>query len=107
MIESIVLLTLALFYWVHNRHESLEVNAVCAIVFTTLYLTAHLFVPPTLEVTSMRLGLLFGYLPLVSLAVILFPQLNPGSPVPVTRFFGWIGLLAVFLILCVMKLFVW
>ena len=102
-----MLLILASLYVVWNRHESFEAGAVFAIAFAAVYLATYLFIPPVLEVTSMRLGLLFGYVPLVSLAAVLFPQLNPGSPVPVTRFFGWIGLVAVFLILCVMKLFVW
>ena len=72
-----MLLTLALFYGVYNRHEPFELNAVCAIVFTAIYLVVYLLIPPTLEVRSMRLGLLFGYVPLVSLAVILFPSSTP------------------------------
>ncbi|NLC01150.1 MAG: hypothetical protein GX789_07780 [Pseudomonas formosensis] len=102
-----MLLILASLYVVWNRHESFEAGAVFAIVFAAIYLTTYLFIPPVLEVTSMRLGLLFGYVPLVSLAAVLFPELNPSSPVPVTRFLGWVGLVVVFLILCVMKIFVW
>lgn len=102
-----MLLILASLYVVWSRHESFEAGAFCAIVFAAVYLATYLFIPPTLEVTSMRLGLLFGYVPLVSLAAVLFPELNPSSPVPVTRFLGWVGLVAVFLILCVMKVFVW
>ena len=102
-----MLLALASLYVVWSKHESFEASAVCAIVFAAIYRATYLFIPPTLEVTSMRLGLLFGYVPLVSFAAVLFPQLNPGSPVPVTRFLGWVGLVAVFLILCVMKIFVW
>ena len=104
--ESIALLILASAYLIYNWHQ-LEKNAVWALLVTAIYLIAYLFVPPTLEITSMRVGLLFGYVPFVSLGAILFPQLNPHSPVQVTRAFGWIGLLAMVLILCVLKLFVW
>lgn len=106
MFESLALFILASVYLFCNWRQ-LEATALVALAVTVIYCLAYLFVPPVLELTSMRFGLLFGYVPLVSLGAILFPQLSPQSPVQVTQAFGWMGLLAVFVILCVLKLFVW
>lgn len=107
MIESTAFLALALLYTFINRDEPFEINAVFAIVFTAIYLAVYLLVSPQLEITPKHLGGIFGYVPIVSFAAILFPQLNSHSPIQVTRFFGWLGLVVVLLILCILKLFVW
>lgn len=107
MIESIGFLGLASLYAYFNRREPFEINVACAIVVAAIYLATYVLVPPKLAVTSMRLGAIFGYVPLVSFGAILFPQLNSYLPVKVTRLLGWFGLVAILLILCILKLFVW
>lgn len=107
MIESIGFLGLVSLYVYFNRHEPFEINVACAIAVAAIYLAAYILIPPKLEVTSMRLGAIFGYVPLVSFGVILFPQLNSHLPVKATRLLGWFGLVATLLILCILKLFVW
>lgn len=107
MIESIGFLGLASLYVYFNRHEPFEFNVACAIVAAAIYLATYMLAPPKLEVTSMRLGAMFGYVPLVSFGAILFPQINSHLPVKVTRLLGWFGLVAMLLILCILKVFVW
>ena len=107
MVELTAFLALTLFYVFVNRAEPFEISVVFAIGFTAIYLAVYLLVPPKLEIISRYLGGIFGYVPMVSLAAIMFPQFNSRSPVQVTRFFGWLGLIVVLLILCILKLFVW
>lgn len=107
LVESIGILSLALVYLICNRHYPLEVGAVCAMLFAGLYLVVYFFIAPTQTVPSGRAGLLFSYVPMISFGAILFPELNLRSPAQVTRFFGWVGMVIVFLILCFMKLLIW
>ncbi|WP_325893092.1 hypothetical protein [Grimontia sp. NTOU-MAR1] len=53
------------------------------------------------------MGQLYGLVPLLSLGAILFPQINTQSPESVTRSIGWIGLVAVSIVLACFKLYVW
>lgn len=107
MIEITVFLALTLFYFYVNRYYPLEASTFVAVVFMALYFTVYLAVPPKPELTSRHLGLAFGYVPLVSYAVILFPQFNEHLPSQFTRFLGWFGMIFVFIALGALKLFVW
>lgn len=107
MIEITVAVALLVLYLIFNRGEAYEVQAVFASVIMATYLVVYLCVPPKLAITSTHLGQIFGFVPAVSFGVILFPDLNERLPVRVTRFLGWLGLLLVLSILCVLKIFIW
>lgn len=107
MIEITVAIALLTLYLVFNREETYEIQVVFASIIMTIYLMVYLCVPPKLGITSTHLGQIFGFVPAMSFGAILFPNLNVRFPVGVTRFLGWLGLLLILLILCVLKIFIW
>ena len=107
MIEITVASALIVLYLVLNREDFYEVQVAYASAFMVIYLAIYLYVPPKLGITATHLGHIFGFVPAGSFGAILFPELNVRFPVGVTRFCGWLGLVVVFSILCVLKVFVW
>ena len=107
MIELTVFLTLVALYVYFNRGGPVESEVLWATMVMAVYLAIYLYVPPALTMSSRHIGQIFGFVPTGSFGAILFPELNSRFPVRVTRLLGWVGLVAVLLILCVLKLFVW
>lgn len=107
MVEITIAVVLVVLYLVINSWETYEVQVAFAAIIMTIYLVIYLWVPPKLEGTSPYLGQIFGFVPAVSFAAILFPDLSMKFPVGVTRFLGWIGLSVVLSIICVLKMFIW
>lgn len=107
MIEITAASALIVLYLVSNREDVYEVQVAFASAFMAVYLTIYLYVPPKLGITATHLGQIFGFVPTVSFGAILFPELNVRFPVGVTRLLGWLGLVVVFSILCVLKVFIW
>ncbi|WP_339799259.1 hypothetical protein [uncultured Marinobacter sp.] len=95
LIELTVVFTLTFLYLALKRDEPFELQVIYAIAFMPTYLVVCLFLPPQLAITTNHLGQAFGYGRAVSFGAILFPELNTRSPIAVTRFLGWFGLVVV------------
>lgn len=107
MVLIVATLSVIMLFFYFNRNEYIERQAYFAMAFMALYIVVYMFIPPQLVGTSVRIGQLYEYLPLVSLGAILFPYVNQDSAVVVTRALGWLGLVSVSIILCIFKIFVW
>jgi len=107
LIEVSIAVVLVAFYLAFKRHEPFDWQVVAAAAVMAVYLVIYLIVPPQLGITSPQTGKLFGLVPALSFAAILFPDLAVRVPAQVIRLLGWIGLLGVFVILCAFKIFIW
>lgn len=107
MVLIVATLSVIMLFFYFNRNEYIERQAYFAMAFMALYIVVYMFIPPQLVGTSVRIGQLYEYVPLVSLGAILFPYVNQDSAVVVTRSLGWLGLVSVSIILCIFKIFVW
>ncbi|WP_371316382.1 hypothetical protein [Shewanella sp. NIFS-20-20] len=102
-----VLVVFVGFYWLLEASETSRKEASVAIGVYGAYLVIYLGIGPFPAATSIYMGKLYSWLPMLSVGAILFPQFNPSSPEGVTRVLGWMGLTAVIVILSYFKLFVW
>lgn len=107
VIEATVPVLLIIIYLIMNRGEPLELQVAVATAVMVAFLVIYLWIPPQMGARSPYTGGLFGLVPAVSFGAILFPDWNEKFPAGVTRFLGWVGLLVVLSILCVMKIFIW
>ncbi|SDT97418.1 hypothetical protein [Halopseudomonas salegens] len=107
MFEFTVFVGLIALFLALKPDEAFELQPLCAIAMMAVYLTIYLYVPPVLTIKVRYVGLAFGYVPTVAVVAILFPELNSSQPIAVTRFLGWLGLMMIFLLMCLLKLFVW
>lgn len=107
MFDVAILGLLVSLYFFTEGSETSYREAGIAIAVYGLYLVVYLLVEPFPAATSNHMGQLYGYVPMLSFAAILFPHFNPSSPEIVTKVIGWLGLTGVLLILCSFKLFVW
>ncbi|SON52334.1 hypothetical protein [Vibrio tapetis] len=107
MIDVIVFVALTGFYLFSDGSETSAKEAGMAIGVYGVYLIIYRLVGPFPEVTSMHMGQLYGFLPMLSFGAILFPHFNTKSPEVITRAIGWIGLITVFIIMSSFKLFLW
>lgn len=107
LISVILFITLLSCYFSFDKSETPAREAYLAILAYSLYLLTYLFIPPFPNGTSTHMGQLYGLVPIVSLAAILFPHFNHKSPEIVTRVLGWFGLIVVAIVLLCFKLFVW
>ncbi len=85
---------LAFYFWWEEREER-SAGTVLAMVVCGAALFLYTFVPPHPGMSTRSLGLLYGFLPLLSLGAVLFPHFNSASPEVVTRTLGWGGLVTV------------
>ena len=106
MIETILFLLIVMIYLIYKRH-AVEKSGLGALIFTALYLSIYLGVPPHIPIKSTYSGQLFGLAPLLSLLLILFPEINSKIPASVMRFSGWFLLLSTGAALVILKIFVW
>lgn len=97
---------IAFYFWWEGRDEW-SVSTFLAIAVCGGTLIFYVLIPPYPGVSTNRLGLLYGFVPLLSLGAILFPHLNSQSPEVVTRTLGWGGLVTVTILLGVFKFYVW
>ena len=107
LIDVIVFVVLVGFYFYSDGSETSRKEACIAIGVYGAYLAIYQLIGPFPEVTSKYMGQLYGFLPMLSFGVILFPHFNTSSPEVVTKTLGWLGLLTAFVILSCFKLFVW
>lgn len=107
MVEIILFFVVAAAYCVYIKRHGLEIVCLAALFFCAIYLWIYLAVPPHLPIKSTYAGQLFGLLPLISLSLILFPQINHKLPTSLTRFLGWFMLLGIGALLVGFKVFVW
>lgn len=107
MVEIILFFVVAAAYCVYIKRHGLEIGCLAALLFCAAYLWVYLAVPPHSPIKSTYAGQLFGLLPLISLSLILFPQINHKIPTSLTRFLGWFMLLGVGALLVGFKVFVW
>ncbi|MCG3731043.1 hypothetical protein [Vibrio cincinnatiensis] len=107
MIDAVVFVVLIGFYFYFEGSETPLKEASIAIGTYGLYLVVYHLISPFPGLTSKYMGQLYGFLPMLSFGMILFPNLNTSSPEVVTKGMGWIGLITSFLILSYFKLFVW
>ncbi|GIU44434.1 hypothetical protein TUM4438_15620 [Shewanella sairae] len=107
MLSAIAFIALIVCYFSFERSDTPVREAILAMLLYSGYLIVYLLVPPFANGTSTHMGQLYGLVPIVSLAAILFPYFNHKSPEIVTRVLGWFGLTIVAFILLCFKLFVW
>ena len=107
MFDFTIFVILVCAYFVINRHGGLEVQAMWAIGLMLLYLLLNHAIPPHPPMQPRRLGMAFSFVPMISIAAVLFAQFSTDMPEDVVRVLGWIGLIAMMIILCVFKVFVW
>lgn len=94
------------YFWVEGSETSLK-EALIAMAIYALYLVVYLLVEPFPALSSKYMGQLYGLLPALSFAAILFPHFNTRSPDVVTKALGWLGLATAFVILSYFKWLVW
>ncbi|HHY0422905.1 TPA: hypothetical protein ACVU4V_004640, partial [Vibrio parahaemolyticus] len=107
LIDVIVFVVLIGFYFYSDGSETSQKEACIAIGVYGTYLAIYQLIGPFPEVTSKYMGQLYGFLPMLSFGVILFPHFNTSSPEVVTKTLGWLGLITAFIILSYFKLLVW
>ena len=107
MLGAIAFIVLVVCYFSFEKGDTSAREAIVAMLFYSVYLCVYLFVPPFANGTSTHMAQLYGLVPIISLAAILFPHFNDKSPEIVTRVLGWFGLAVVALILFCFKLFIW
>jgi len=107
MLETILFALIAATYFSYVRQNGTERSCLAALAFVALYLIVYLGVPPHLPIKLTYPGQLFGLLPLLSLTLILFPQINRKMPISATKFLGWFMLLGGCGLLIFFKIFIW
>ena len=98
--------TLVILYVVMGDRQEAPWSTLAAILVKAAYLVL-LVLPPHPALTAGQLGLAFGLVPLVSFGAILFPELNTTFSTTATRLFGWLGLIICFVLLGLLKAWVW
>ena len=107
MISLIIFVVLLFFYFRNNAGETSVKEACAAMVLYVIYWSIYVLVPPFAPISNSHLGKMFGMVPLVALAAILFPYINRRAPVIVTRGLGWLGLAFVSSSLLYSKFVLW
>lgn len=107
MIDVAIYFSLTGFYFYSHSSETPQQEAVIAIFLYGFYLIIYLLIEPIPTTTSKYMGELYGFLPMLSFSIILFPNFYSSFPDVVTRTIGWVGLITAFVIISYFKLFIW
>lgn len=107
MFEVIAFLVISVIYFFTIDSRTLHKSDLGALFFAALYLFIYLGVPPHIPIKSTYAGQFFGLLPMLSLCLILFPEINLKAPARLTQFAGWFMLFNIGITLVVFKVFIW
>jgi len=103
MFEGMMVITLALAYMTLTPNSQIGAQQILAILLMLIYQVLYQMVPPAVGEGSSNAGRLFGFLPLLALAMILFPVIGVQLSEAVTRFFGWLALATTTFLLLMFK----
>lgn len=103
MFEGMMVITLALAYMTLTPNSQIGAQQILAILLMLIYQVLYQMVPPAVGEGSLYAGRLFGFLPLLALAMILFPAIGVQLSESVTRFMGWLTLTVTSFLLLMFK----
>ena len=106
MILIAMYLLLSTAYFWGERRYALESVPVSAVALAGGYIAIYLLTGPTPHLGA-RAESMLAVVPILSLGAVLFPELNVRHPVVVTRTFGFAGLIFMFVLVCVFRVWVW
>lgn len=105
----IILVTIVMLgaYFYRHQDDVIERSAIYALAMMALYWAIFFILPPAVMSTSIHIGRLYEFLPLLSLGMILFPDVHPQHPAGLIRSIGWGMWVLISVILITFKLLIW
>ncbi|KDM90546.1 hypothetical protein [Photobacterium galatheae] len=106
MVLALTAMGLIAFYLYFSEDGVIYADAILAAIVTMIYAGVHYyFASDEIQVVG-KAGFIFTLMPLASLGVILFPNLNDKYSESTSIILGWIGLIASFVMLILLILMI-